>query len=197
MKLTAFIPIIASFASTAYAEGQSAPFNLQIVSDNPAYNATYLSWIRAGPYYMRLVFSNVTYGVDFYLNSTQSPGYGILGVDQKFISTPNFTVPLSLRVSSNLDTNVASTLMDNSKGTDKVDFDDKGLMYLRAGFDDSIMPNATLMVKNGSHNLYRWVACNDLGPYGGVIDTLAWVVGGKPQNPTCVDVSLKRVWVKR
>src|SRR6202012_1496563 len=99
MKITAALPVMAVCAGTAFADGQSASFKIQVISSNPVYNSTYLSWVRAGPYYERLVFDNITYALDFYLNSTQNPGFGILGVDQKFISSTNFTVPLSLSVS--------------------------------------------------------------------------------------------------
>jgi len=108
-------------------------------------------------------------------------------------SSGNFTVPLSFQLSTDLSTNVASTSMSSDKGTNVVGFDKDGLMNLQVGgHDDSKMPDPNL-VMSGPRGLYRWVACKEFGPYGGIMDTLMWVVGGKPQNPTCVDVSLKRI----
>lgn len=198
MKLTGVLPIMAVIAVTTFAQNeviQSAPFKIQIVSADPVYNAQYLSWTRAGNYVEKMAFSNITYAVtDFYLNSTQYNAYGVLGVDQHYAtSSGNFTVPLSFQLTNSLSTNVASTWMSLEKGTDLVDFDKEGLMSLQlGGHDDSKMPD-TKLVMGGPRGLYRWVACKEFGPYGGIMDTLMWVVGGKPQNPTCVDVSLKRV----
>jgi hypothetical protein len=198
MKLAAVLPMITTLAATTFTQAeiiQSTPFSILVLSADPFYNGTYLTWTRAGPYVEKMTFSNITHAInDFYLNSTQYTAWGTLGVDQHMASSSgNFVVPLSFQLASDLSTNIASTWMSSQKGTDLVDFDKEGLMNLQVGgHDDSKMPDAKL-VMGGPRALYRWVACKEFGPYGGVIDTLMWVVGGKPQNPTCVDISLKRV----
>lgn len=200
MRLTAIL--LGSFALAAGAVTQqtptvkSEPFNIIVIAANPVYNGTYLSTLRAGAYAYALTFSKTNYTAKpYYLNTTQDSGYGRLCSDYVgSTSAGSFTVPMSFRVKSSLSTNLASTWISSiAEATDSVEFNQDGLMGLHVGgHDDTKMPDPKL-VMGGPRVLHRWVACKEFGPYGGIMDTLMWVSGGKPQNPTCYDVSLKRI----
>ncbi|QDS67485.1 hypothetical protein FKW77_001118 [Venturia effusa] len=199
MNLTAILS--GAFAIAALAQQsptvKSEPFNLIVLSSNPVYNGTYLNGLRAGPYISKMGFSNTTYkNKPYYLNTTKgSENSGHLCSAYTGIApSNNLTIPLNFWLDNSLSTNLASSWMSaTGKTTDGVGFDEQGLMGLRiGGHDDTKMPDAKQVV-GGPKVLYRWVACKEFGPYGGVVDTLMWVVGGEPQNPTCYDVSLKRV----
>lgn len=202
MKLTTVSSAAIALAASTLAQEpatRSAPFSVLVLSADSFYNGTYLSWVRGGPFVYQMAFSNATLGIsginDFYLNSTSGYSGGTLHVDQSISSSNgNFTVPLSFQLDSSLSTNLASTWMRaTGKAHSAVNFDDKGLMNLQlGGHDDTQMPDPKL-VMSGPRALYRWAACKEFGPYGGVMNTLMWVVGGKPQNPTCVEINLKKV----
>ncbi|KAE9963562.1 hypothetical protein BLS_009181 [Venturia inaequalis] len=201
MKLTSFL--LGAFALVATAVAQqtptvkSEPFNIIVLAANPAYNGTYLSGLRAGPFVNKMTFSKTTFtSKPYYLNTTQGSKYGghLCSDYTGSTSAGNLTIPLNFRVEGDLSTNLASTWMSvTGKATDGVEFSQDGLMGLHVGgHDDAKMPDPKLVMA-GPKVLCRWVACKEFGPYGGIMDTLMWVSGGKPQNPTCYDVSLKRI----
>lgn len=67
-------------------------------------------------------------------------------------------------------------------------------MYLPSWVDDStfvagVRPNVT-----GSEELRRWYSCYQMvGTY--YYESLAWVYGGAPHNPTCTPVDVVKVSV--
>jgi hypothetical protein len=189
MKFTTALPIVAAIAGTAMADAQIGPFRLQLTSTNAAYNNNFVSVCRTGAdIFMFCLGGN---GAGFFLNTTSEVNRGIL-VETFDYGTYNrsFALTLTPSLTSNLATSTIHSVQYAYQAT-TVGFDEKDLLYLDGGLDESKMP-ATPPVSEGK--LYRWVACKTLGPYGGVTNTLAWLVGnGKSANPTCADVSVKRI----
>jgi len=71
-----------------------------------------------------------------------------------------------------------------------VGFDKDGLMFIASNLDDTVDPP-----KYETKALYRWYIC--LTQYDYLYWTLTWIVGVQThsQNPTCVKVDVKRVFI--
>jgi hypothetical protein len=126
----------------------------------------------------------------FYLNTTSQPNSGLLTYNIPF---NNQNMSYSMRIVPSLHSNVAvpSLSVGNSLDTTTIEIDEQDFLYIPGGIVDAKLP---AMPPAGQGNLYRWVACKVPFTYGGVVDTLAWVVGSaKAQNPTCAEVKVKRV----
>jgi len=115
--------------------------------------------------------------------------YGIL-VWNLDIGTQN--VSSAVTILPNLFSNVALPFVEPSSDTaTSVGFDAGEYLYLSGGIDDTKTP---LNPSNSFGPLYRWFVCQTYGGY--LYTTLAWVVGPQsPQNPSCVGVSVQRVYV--
>ena len=188
MKVATALPLMAALASTTIADGQSGPFRLQLSSKNQAYDSKYVSTCRTGA--MISMFCINTTAQGFYLNTTSQPTSGLLTYN---VPMNNQNMSYAMRIVPSLNSNVAvpSLSVGPSRDAPYVEFDKENFLYLAGGIDDAKMPT---MPPAGQGNLYRWVACKVPFVYGGVIDTLAWVVGSaKAQNPTCAEVKVKRV----
>ncbi|KAG9242520.1 hypothetical protein BJ878DRAFT_515039 [Calycina marina] len=74
-----------------------------------------------------------------------------------------------------------------------VAFDNQQRMNIQSYLDDSLEPGSEYLASPRAY--YRWVICHT--SYSGYMYTaLAWVLGpGRPQNPTCECVTVKRVWI--
>lgn len=72
-------------------------------------------------------------------------------------------------------------------------FDKNGLLGIMQYQDDALEPGFEPLVHPVA--LYNWYICQTFWT-GYHYTTLAWVTGGKPKNPTCVKVDIRRVWVK-
>lgn len=64
-------------------------------------------------------------------------------------------------------------------------------MNIQSYLDDTKSPPDS----QHAHALYRWYVCNS-NFEGYTYKTLGWVLGnGKPQNPSCEKVDVKRVFI--
>lgn len=87
-------------------------------------------------------------------------------------------------------TNVALPLFYPGYGSTWVSFDSKDLLYVGSNLDDTKNPPTD----DVSKSYYRWYVCN-YNYQGYTYQTLNWVQGsGKPQNPSCTKVDVKRVF---
>lgn len=85
--------------------------------------------------------------------------------------------------------NVAIALFQPSYTSTYVSFEDKtGEMVIFSYIDDTVTPP-----KYATKALSQWYVC--LNNYSGYqYNNLNWVVGGKPQNPSCSAVTVQRIF---
>ena len=87
-------------------------------------------------------------------------------------------------------TNVALPLFEPGYTNLQIGFDNNDKMYIPSYIDDTVNPPKSVNDKK----LYRWSTCKTYY-LGYTYTTLAWTLGEKkPQNPTCEDVTVKRVF---
>ena len=109
--------------------------------------------------------------------------------NKAFLGTP---IDSSMSFSVDPSTNVALPLFSpGDYNAQFVGFDDKDLMNIAAYVDDTASPPNG----NSPRALYNWYVCETFySSY--TYSTLAWALGtGKPQNPSCKEISVKRVYV--
>jgi len=187
-----------SHVSAQYYINQTAPFNLVLLSSNETYNGSTLTAVHEGA-----AIEGIAPGVAFTPNAPATPFYfnyssqetpdPVLGYSGLLIYNLNvgFIVSEPMRLSINPTSDVALPLffpdVDNYQ---TVGFDKDGLMFIASYVDDTVDPP-----KYETMALYRWYVC--LTQYGYLYQTLTWVVGvhTHPQNPTCVKVDVKRVFI--
>jgi len=100
----------------------------------------------------------------------------------------DLTSPMNFQYSAS--SNVALPLFTPSQTGLPLGFDSNGLMYINQGLNDTAVPPQYV-----SNALYQWYICYTEYSYS--YWTLAWIVGvdAVPQNPTCVSVDVKRVFI--
>jgi hypothetical protein len=204
MKFT--LPIALGLATSTSAQylNQSEPFNLVLVSENATVNGDTLSSCHTGAAIESLCLSNS--------NSTSKPEPIPAAVftfnTSESVFVPNATlgvpgivtwtlpasppIPEALGLSFDPTTNVALPLLwpGDSLATTMA-FDSNNLLNIQGYVDDTVDP----IVAGNYTAYYRWYSCNTY--YAGYqYVTLAWKVGeGEPQNPSCIKVDVKRVFI--
>jgi hypothetical protein len=106
----------------------------------------------------------------------------------------NPVIPSAVRFSYDPTTNAALPLLEpGDEGAQQLAFDEHEKLNVQGYIDYSANPPKQL---DGVKAYYRWYACETYF-LGYQYRTLVWGLGrGKPENPTCVKVGVKRVWVK-
>lgn len=190
---------------------QSTPFNLIVLSSNSTLNGTHLyachegaaiqglctnssRVIREGPNPERIA----AHTVRFFLNTTAEPaqpgtdlsdterGPGIL--TWSFV---HMTVSLGMTFYQKWCTNVITPLFTpGSAGTVMVSFDKDDKLFMWNWRDESELPNwANMGYTRKAY--YNWYICRTNAGY--LLETVTWLTGGVPLNPSCQKVDIKRV----
>jgi hypothetical protein len=98
--------------------------------------------------------------------------------------------PSPVHLSMDLTSNLAIPIMFPSGDYTSISFDEDGYAYILAVQDDMVSPPEYAAIKVAS-----WYVCLTRWSY--LYHTLVWKVGmtGEPQNPTCVEVQVRRVFI--
>jgi len=196
--ITASLLAAAATQVTAQYTNQSAPFALVLLSSNDTLNGTTLSPCHEGAAIEGLCLgpsitdTSTTSSYNFNTSSFDT-GFnttiGQTGVLTWLLQGGNFNLSSPFGLNYNPTSNVAMPLFTPSTtSTTTVAFDENDLLNIQSYQDDTTSP-----ISFGAQAYYRWYICDTY--YGYRYTTLAWVVGeGDPQNPTCVDVDVQRVF---
>ncbi|WPH03889.1 Hypothetical protein R9X50_00677200 [Acrodontium crateriforme] len=194
--VTAILSGSALLAGLAAAQTvQSKPFNLIVENaQNKSINGLGFASCHEGA-----AIESLCLGYDkatFYLNTTQGgqsgvTGDGVPGVLNWNLKGSNFVESEGMSFFVDPSTNVALPLFEPAYQSQYVAFDGKDLMNIQSYLDDTKSPPNSEQARA----LYRWYVCNS-NFEGYVYQTLNWVLGnGKPQNPSCQKVDIKRVFI--
>ncbi|KAG6027007.1 hypothetical protein E4U40_001804 [Claviceps sp. LM458 group G5] len=185
------------FGSLAAAQVmQSRPFKLVIKSSSKELDGRVFSACHVGAAIetICLLTDNTE---TFRLNSTQdvqntqAPPGGVVGILTWDMNTEP-PIPSSMSLSVNPGSNVALPLFTPGIMTAQfVGFDLDDSMIIVSFLNDTVMPSTTQM----GYKLQNWYLCTiTYSSY--TYQTLAWTLGReKPQNPSCVKISVKRKFV--
>jgi hypothetical protein len=192
------IALACSGLAAAQFDNQTAPFNLVLVSKNKTIDGQYLYSCHEGAAIEGLCLAGkkptVSNQFNFNYSSqsvTPNPTLGTPGYVTWVLHGGNFNESEALGLYNDPTSNVALPLFEPGYSATVMAFDDKNLLNIQGYVDDTVSPP-----KAGDWvAYYRWYACTTY--YSGyTYQTLAWALGaGKPQNPTCVKVDVKRVFV--
>jgi len=195
-SLASLLTLSASFAAAQ--DVVSAPFELIIISKNATINGTSLVACHEGAAIEGLC-STQTMGLSdapgsiFNHNTTTgqtvNATIGAAGTLTYELQGANFNVSEPMSLSYNPTSNVALPLFIPGYDVTSVAFDKYQRMNIQGYVDDTVDP-ALYEVKA----YYRWYVCITYTAY--TYSTLTWVSGpGRPENPTCQKVTVKRVFV--
>jgi len=182
-----------------YPDIQSAPFNLIVYSTDPSINGSGLLACHEGAAIEGLCtfaltdptdqFNVYTHNLSYGTNTTDPPAIGLPGVLVWVLETTGYNTSYPMSFSINSASNVALPLFGLDAST-TVAFDENDYLNIQSYLDDTVVP-----VAESVKAYYRWVVCETYWE-AYYYTTLAWVLGdGVPQNPSCVAVDVKRVWV--
>jgi len=183
---------------TAQFLNASAPFNLIVLSDNSTINGSALTACHEGAAIEGLCLGGIlskptdisyeTY--TFNISSSPvdvEPSIGFSGYLVWELQGVNFNLSSPLTLSFNPTSNIALPLFEPTAYGTSLAFDVNDLLNIQGS--DGYLPTSGTTVA-----YYRWYICETDGGY--LYTTLAWAVGaGKPENPTCSKVHVKRVFV--
>lgn len=98
----------------------------------------------------------------------------------------------ALIINYNIGSNIAVPLLfPGNENAQTVGFTADDKLYIPSYLNDTTEPPTPI---NPPANLTRWYVC-ETNPTGYTYVTLSWKLGqGKPENPSCVKVGVKRVW---
>ncbi|KAF2704595.1 hypothetical protein K504DRAFT_461356 [Pleomassaria siparia CBS 279.74] len=205
MKLALPTLALALAASTsAQYYNQSKPFHLVVVSENKTIDGDTLSACHTGAAIESLCLSKQPSSskptpitpATFYFNTSNSAitpndTRGVTGIVTYVLRT-NLPTPESLDLYINPTSDVALPLLwpgDTMATT--MNFDNQNLLNIQGYVDDTVSPP----VARDNQAYYRWYSCSTYWQ-GYQYVTLAWKLGkGNPQNPSCVKIDVKRVWI--
>jgi hypothetical protein len=196
MKFIAAISAILAGASAVVGQVQSKPFRLEIVSSDKALDGKGISACHTGAAIESLCIVKGK-GVNLYFNTTkgdteQLPGYTKTGALVYNLPAGDMLVSSPMSFTYEPSTNVALPLFTPGYETQYIAFEKKNsLMTIFSYVDDSTNPPTA----NGVTPLKNWYVCQTY--YSAYqYQTLTWVLGSnKPENPSCVKVDVKRVFV--
>ncbi|TQS32098.1 hypothetical protein Golomagni_07598 [Golovinomyces magnicellulatus] len=194
---------IAVFSGLCVAEPddvQSKPFTLTLVSADKKVDGSTIASCHSGAGIQSLCYGkggsapaqtyrlNVTTGGDVKVDANKAGVPGSLNWPSPNENLPPFQ-PMYL--STDYSSNVALPLVTVDTGhVDYVSFNKQGYMVFSSNLNDRVNPPK---YEDKSRELNNWYACTTYyGAY--TYPTLAWVFGDKPQNPSCVKVSVKRTF---
>ncbi|KAG6038696.1 hypothetical protein E4U41_003864 [Claviceps citrina] len=190
---TLLVPLAAAGGPVAGQDIQSRPFHLVIQSADKSLNGSAFSTCHTGAAIESICLyrgSNAT----FHHNTTEGVQPGPGGVPGlltwELPSRP--PIPSSMTFSTDPSTNVALPLLfPGSNNAQWVSFDGRNQLNIASYLDDTKSPPSGQRPRA----LKNWYVC-DTYFSGYTYRTLAWVLGsGKPQNPSCVRVQVRRVFL--
>ncbi|KAF1845437.1 uncharacterized protein K460DRAFT_366317 [Cucurbitaria berberidis CBS 394.84] len=204
MKIASLILSLIAATSAQYYNETSAPFKLVVTSKDGSINDT-LSACHTGAALESLCLSrsnttskpNPSNPASFHFNTSvyaqpPSPPLGPSGILTWILpSIP--PIPSSVFFNYDPTTNIAVPILGpGSESPQILTFDNLGKLAVQGYIDWSANPPNG---NGGPKAYYRWYACQTY--YAGYqYETLAWGLGpGKPENPTCVEVNVTRVFV--
>ena len=198
--------LLAAATNAQFYNETSKPFTLVLSSSNTTINGSTLSACHTGAALESLCLSsgggvsNPTpiAATNFNFNTSTDPftpnaTLGTPGILTWTLETASIDVPSSVYFNYDPTTDIAIPIL--TPGSDRpqlLAFDDQDRLNVQGSVDwTANPPNATESVKA----YYRWYACQTY--YAGyAYQNLAWGLGAQePENPTCVSVGVKRVFV--
>lgn len=195
--ITASLVVASATQAAAQYDVQSDPFALVLRSSNetlngktlyPCHEGAAIEGLCLGPPIAETNASFASYNFNTSSFDTSNSTYGRIGVLTWLLRGSNFNLSSPFGLSFNPTSNVAMPLFTPGTYTTTVAFDEADLLNIQSSTDDTTSP-----ITFGTKAYYNWYICNTY--YGYAYTTLAWVVGkGDPQNPTCQDVEVKRVF---
>lgn len=184
----------------------SKPFSLVLLSDNSTINGSKLAACHTGAALESLCLSGVggvsnpdsVPAVTFNFNttadaSTPNATIGTLGILVYTLRTSSIDVPSSVYFHYDPTTDSAIPILTpGSENAQMLAFDDREQLNVQGYIDwTADPPDATATTQA----YYRWYACQTYFE-GYMYQNLVWGLGApKPENPTCVSVDVKRVFV--
>ena len=201
------VPLLLAVAVSAqFYNETSEPFNLVLTSDNTTINGSTLSACHTGAALESLCLSsgggvsNPTpiAATTFNFNTstdpfTPNPTIGTPGILTWTLKTTSLDVPSSVYFNYDPTTDIAIPILTpGSERPQLLAFDQQDRLNVQGYIDWSANPpNST----GSMEAYYRWYACQTY--YAGyAYHNLAWGLGPRePENPTCVSVGVKRVFV--
>lgn len=206
MKLSlATLALTLAALTTAQFNNQSAPFNLVLASENKTIDGQYLAACHEGAAIEGLCLAGIPSPskpgeiapATFNFNTsdqavTPNATLGAPGWVTYLLRGGNFNESEPLGLYINPTTNVALPLFyPGGELATTMSFDSNNLLNIQGYIDDTQNPPTS----GDTVAYYRWYSCTTYYT-GYTYVTLAWVLGeGNPQNPTCVKVDVKRVFV--
>jgi hypothetical protein len=172
---------------------QTAPFYLQVVSENATINGNTLVACHEGAAIEGLCLSSQTSQIPtFAFNYTDySVPFGDLVYNFTFTGQNGLeSVWVPAELAYNPLSNVAIPILMPGYGNGQFGFNESDYLSI-GGYIDDTKGNSPPTSGNAAY--YRWYICDTY--YGYSYTTLAWLLGtGTPQNPTCMKVDVKRVF---
>ncbi|KAH7329714.1 hypothetical protein B0I35DRAFT_420694 [Stachybotrys elegans] len=187
-----FATFITLAGITAAQDVQSPPFSLVIFSKDKTLNGQNFTACHTGAAIESLCLGYS--GSEFYLNTTEGgqsalPSYTQSGPLIWNLPIGDDHVSSAMQFYIEPSTNVANLLFEPGYTSQYVAFKKTtGEMAIISYLDDTVTPP----VDGKAKPLTRWVVCTT-NYLGYTYRTLNWVLGSKPQNPSCVHVGVKRV----
>ncbi|KZM24312.1 uncharacterized protein EKO05_0005637 [Ascochyta rabiei] len=197
---------LAAATNAQFYNETSRPFNLVLTSDNTTINGQTLSACHTGAALESLCVSgigsvskpNPIAPTTFNFNTSTDPftpnaTLGTPGILTWTLPTSSVGVPSSVYFNYDPTTDIALPILTpGSERPQSLAFDEQGRLNVQGYIDwTASPPNAT----GTTVGYYRWYACQTYFS-GYSYENLVWGLGaGKPENPTCVSVGVKRVFV--
>jgi len=195
---TSFLAGLA-FATGTYAQfyaNQSAPFTLVLQSSNTTLNGSNLNACHEGAAIEGLCVGSAsppssynTYNFNYTAQQTPDPKLGYSGLIVWELRGGNFNVSsgLELQIPPTSHVGVPLFFPGDANAFTNFGFDKNDKLFIFGYLDNSVSPPVYT-----TKAYYHWYACfTNAGYY---YQTLAWSIG-HPENPTCVKVDVKRVFV--
>ena len=206
-----------AFAGTIVAQNRSDPFNLIFISDDQELNGTGISTCHEGAAIDGLCISgNRTLPSlvqrEVFTHNTSSDSTSDTDADAAgpllwtWTIGANQTIESALSFRFTLSSNVAHPWFFPAGGSQipgAVSFDACNQMYMLRQVDDTVVPPSQNKPNQGAPKWppkkdYHWYCCHNFADSTYKYWTLSWKIGaiGRPQNPTCIKVQVKRVFIE-
>ncbi|CZS97688.1 related to heatshock protein Hsp150 [Rhynchosporium agropyri] len=189
---------LATGISAQYYNVTSKPFQLILQSSNRTLNGKGLFACHEGAGIEGLCVgtsgpssTSDTYNFNTtYQQQTNQGLPGQTGLVTWLLRGGNFNVSSSLQLAPSPTSDVAVPLFfPGDQGFSGYGFDKKDKLFVAGYLDNTVSPPVYK-----AQAYYRWYACITNAGY--TYQTLAWAVGsGKPENPSCEKVDVKRVFI--
>jgi hypothetical protein len=204
MKTTLSIAsLIAAATAQSFYNITSKPFQLLLTSEDGKINNTVSachtgagieSFCLLNSTQTSKEYSTFNFNSSIYAQApSNNPSLGVPGILTWFLPVSNYgPVPSSAYFNYDPSTNIAVPILQTgSSNPQPLAFNDRDELIFQSYIDWTADPPKEVE----PYGLKRWYACTTLF-LGYEYNNLAWGLGaGKPDDPTCVKVDVKRVWV--